>query len=99
MHTGGDLDRALDQSPILTGFVLGCSLLMTLSLALYGFSPLIAMRLPWRYLLSAPFFPVYMAWKLMVAAKGRPDRWVRTEREKPRQNATAKSEDKTPTAR
>ncbi len=91
--------RTFSEGPILEGFLLVCSLLMTLSLCIYALSPFVAMRLPARYFLSVPFFPIYLGWKLMVSSKGRPDRWVRTPREQARRDQRAECEDKahTPT--
>jgi cellulose synthase/poly-beta-1,6-N-acetylglucosamine synthase-like glycosyltransferase len=61
--------------------LLGCSLLMSISLAVYAVSPFLVMRLPWKYLCSLVFLPVYLCWKLLVSLRGRPKRWVRTTRE------------------
>jgi cellulose synthase/poly-beta-1,6-N-acetylglucosamine synthase-like glycosyltransferase len=56
--------------------------LLTVSLAAYAISPFLALRLPWKYLVSLFFFPVYVGWKLLISLGGRPQRWVRTARER-----------------
>jgi len=81
-------------SPILRGSLLACSLFMTASLLSYAFSPFIALRLPWRYVSSIAFFPVYVGWKLLISLSGRPKQWVRTERE-PSREAVAEHKDAT----
>jgi cellulose synthase/poly-beta-1,6-N-acetylglucosamine synthase-like glycosyltransferase len=93
------LSRPTDESLIVRGILFACSLLMTLSLFVYALSPYIAMRLPWRYLLSVAFFPFYLGWKMMVSAKGRPDRWVRTAREETHRDTSETFEDHASTTR
>ncbi len=58
---------------------------MTASLLTYALSPFVALRLPWRYLMSIAGFPIYVGWKLLISLGGRPTQWVRTEREPARE--------------
>jgi cellulose synthase/poly-beta-1,6-N-acetylglucosamine synthase-like glycosyltransferase len=58
----------------------------TFALAAYAMSPFLAMRLPWKYALSLPFFPFYVLWKVWISFRARPDRWIRTERALPRED-------------
>jgi hypothetical protein len=60
--------------------LLGCIGLMTAALAAYAISPFLAMRLDGKYALCIVFFPFYVGWKFWITLKGRPDRWVRTQR-------------------
>jgi cellulose synthase/poly-beta-1,6-N-acetylglucosamine synthase-like glycosyltransferase len=76
------LTPSAKASPILRGLLLACGLFMTTSLLAYGLSPFKAMRLPWRYLGSVALFPVYLRWKFLISARGRPKEWIRTERKK-----------------
>jgi len=66
--------------PILRGLLISCSILMTVSLLAYAISPFAALRLPWRFISSIAFFPVYVTWKFLISFSGRPEQWVRTER-------------------
>ena len=66
---------------VLGGFLLASAAFMTMSLATYALSPFLVLRLPLRYLSSTLLFPLYLSWKLLVALRGRPERWVRTSRE------------------
>jgi cellulose synthase/poly-beta-1,6-N-acetylglucosamine synthase-like glycosyltransferase len=61
--------------------LLGFSLLMALSVGGYALSPFWAMRLPWRYLITLAFFPLYVGWKFLVSLGGRPTAWIRTTRD------------------
>jgi hypothetical protein len=54
---------------------------MLATLILYAFSPIPALNLPVRYLMSLLFLPYYVAWKLRIAVGRRPREWVRTPRE------------------
>jgi len=63
------------------GSLLGFSLLSTVSVGAYALSPFWAMRLPWRYLKTLAFFPLYVGWKLLVSFGGRPTAWIRTTRD------------------
>jgi 1,2-diacylglycerol 3-beta-glucosyltransferase len=62
-------------------WLLAAAALMTAALVVYGVSPFLALRLPWRYARSVALFPLYMAWKLVVSRAGPPEVWVRTARE------------------
>ncbi len=68
-------------SRIPRGFLVSCMVFMTASLFTYALSPFVALRLPWRYLMSIAGFPIYVGWKLLISLGGRPTQWVRTERE------------------
>jgi cellulose synthase/poly-beta-1,6-N-acetylglucosamine synthase-like glycosyltransferase len=68
-------------SPLLGWFLLGNSLLMTVSLVAYAISPFLVLGLPVRYIAFLPFFPVYVCWKLLISLAGRPREWIRTARE------------------
>jgi cellulose synthase/poly-beta-1,6-N-acetylglucosamine synthase-like glycosyltransferase len=85
--TPGDLG-----SPMLRGFLVACMVFMTASLFTYALSPFVALRLPGRYLMSIATFPVYVGWKLLISLSGRPEQWVRTERE-PRPEMLAEHND------
>jgi cellulose synthase/poly-beta-1,6-N-acetylglucosamine synthase-like glycosyltransferase len=61
--------------------LLACTALMGVSVGLYGLSPFLAMRLPWRFARSLALVPAYVAWKALVRLQGRPKGWVRTARE------------------
>jgi len=86
------LTPAVLMSPILRGVLISCCLFLTTSLLTYALSPFVVLRLPWRYLWSIAFFPVYVGWKLLISLKGRPKQWVRTERE-PHREDLAEPED------
>ena len=58
-----------------------CFGLMTTALGAHAISPIVSMRLEWKYALSIVFFPVYLVWKSWISLQGPPDRWVRTPRE------------------
>jgi cellulose synthase/poly-beta-1,6-N-acetylglucosamine synthase-like glycosyltransferase len=68
------------QSPVAGWTLFACSLLMTVSLGAYAVAPFLTMSLPWRYLSSLTFFPVYLGWKLLISLGGRPKLWIRTAR-------------------
>ena len=53
----------------------------TLSLLIHALSPFLTSLLPWRFGLSLGCIVFYLPWKLLVLAQGRPDRWIRTDRE------------------
>lgn len=61
--------------------ILACDLLMAFSACLYALTPFVVMRLPWRYMGTLAFFPIFAVWKSLVALGGRPKSWVRTPRE------------------
>jgi cellulose synthase/poly-beta-1,6-N-acetylglucosamine synthase-like glycosyltransferase len=69
------------QLTVLGGFLLTSAVFLTMSLAIYAMSPFLVLRLPLRYLSSTLLFPLYLAWKLVVALRGRPRQWIRTARE------------------
>ena len=54
---------------------------MLLTMVAYALSPVAAMGLPARYLLSMLALPYYIAWKLLIGSRRRPEGWVRTPRE------------------
>jgi cellulose synthase/poly-beta-1,6-N-acetylglucosamine synthase-like glycosyltransferase len=81
------------SNPALRAVLLGCCGLMTAALAAYAVSPFLAMRLAWKYALSLLFFPFYLVWKLRVSFLGRPDHWVRTQRDSPRDEAEKRSDE------
>jgi hypothetical protein len=54
---------------------------MVLTLLAYALSPILAMKLPSRYLLSLFNLPVYVLWKLQLSSNKKPAEWVRTSRE------------------
>lgn len=58
---------------------------MVFTLVAYALSPIIAMKLPGRYLLSLFDLPVYIIWKLKLSANRKPAEWVRTSRENRRE--------------
>jgi cellulose synthase/poly-beta-1,6-N-acetylglucosamine synthase-like glycosyltransferase len=58
-----------------------CHSIATLALLVQLLSPFLLSFLPWRFALSLLYFPYYACWKLVVALRGRPKDWVRTERE------------------
>ena len=62
--------------------VIGAILITAWGLLLaYALSPLLIMGLPVRFLLSLIHLPYYMAWKLTLGRRRRPDLWIRTPRE------------------
>jgi cellulose synthase/poly-beta-1,6-N-acetylglucosamine synthase-like glycosyltransferase len=95
---------SLPDWPAAQGSLLGCAAIMTAALCAYALSPFLVLRLPWRYLTTLAFFPLYLAWKILVSLGGRPREWVRTGREshgdgmRARQDARAPEEESTPTA-
>jgi cellulose synthase/poly-beta-1,6-N-acetylglucosamine synthase-like glycosyltransferase len=68
---------------MLSVFLISSTGLSTLALGLHALSPFFVFRLSWHYLPSLFYFPVYASWKFFVSLGGRPDRWVRTNRERP----------------
>jgi hypothetical protein len=55
--------------------------MMLTALLAYALSPIQALRLPVRYLLSLLALPYFIVWKLSIATIRRPSAWVRTPRE------------------
>jgi len=92
LDASASLTSTVPGSFIVRGLLLSFSLFMTASLLTYAISPFIALRLPWRYISSIAFFPVYVGWKLLISLSGRPKHWVRTERE-PSREAVAEHEE------
>jgi hypothetical protein len=66
---------------ILRAALAASAIIMTLALGVYAVSPCLAMRLPLRYLGTLFQFPFYACWKLLVSLAGRPDQWIRTDRD------------------
>ena len=71
----------LDNIPWIRPLLVGSLVVMGVSVGLYGITPIIIFRLPWRYLLATTAFPFYLIWRLRVSSGGRPGRWVRTPRD------------------
>ena len=67
--------------PVARWSLMGFSLLIIVSVGVYALSPFWAMRLPWRYLKTLAFFPLYVGWKMLVSFGGRPTEWIRTSRD------------------
>lgn len=65
----------------LSWLLFAASFFMTAALCVYAVSPCVTLKLPWKYVAYLAFFPVYLLWKLLVVVQGRPNQWVRTERE------------------
>lgn len=63
-----------------TWVLLGASVLMVLSVGIYALSPFLVFNLPWSYLGTLAYVPIYAVWKLMVRLGGKPTQWVRTTR-------------------
>ena len=59
----------------------GSSLLIAASVGLYALAPFLVFGVPWRYLGTLAYVPVYALWKLTIRAGDKPARWVRTARE------------------
>ncbi|WP_165231458.1 glycosyltransferase family 2 protein [Aquisphaera insulae] len=57
------------------------SAMMAVAIVATTLGPFLCFGLPWRYALSLAYVPVYAFWKLLLALRPRPDRWVRTVRE------------------
>jgi cellulose synthase/poly-beta-1,6-N-acetylglucosamine synthase-like glycosyltransferase len=74
-------------------FLLGCLCLFTASLGVYAVSPFLALRLAWKYALAIALFPLYSIWRFWISLKGRPDRWVRTRRQPPREEQQARTDE------
>jgi cellulose synthase/poly-beta-1,6-N-acetylglucosamine synthase-like glycosyltransferase len=63
-------------------FVIGsCQSIATLALLMQMVSPFLLSLLPWRFILGLIYLPYYVIWKVGVALKSAPSRWVRTPRE------------------
>jgi cellulose synthase/poly-beta-1,6-N-acetylglucosamine synthase-like glycosyltransferase len=58
-----------------------CHSIATLAMLVQLLSPFLLSFLPWRFALSLFYFPYYACWKFLVALRGRPTDWVRTDRE------------------
>jgi cellulose synthase/poly-beta-1,6-N-acetylglucosamine synthase-like glycosyltransferase len=71
----------LREEEVIPAILLCLSIPMTLALALYAFSPFLALKMPWSTLKTLAFAPVYLVWKLLVSLGGRPTEWIRTARE------------------
>jgi hypothetical protein len=69
--------------PAATILLVFLSAVEIVALAAYLLVPFLVFRLPWRYLSSLLYAPLYAAWKSLVALGGRPSQWVRTARETP----------------
>ena len=67
----------------LSAFLIGSSFLMSLALMVHAICPFLVFQLPWKYLLSLLYLPLYAVWKLPAMFSGRPTQWVRTARESP----------------
>jgi hypothetical protein len=79
-----DLLAAIAAGPdsiLARGLFWGFSLFMAVSIGVYALSPFLAMRLPWRYVKTLAFFPLYVGWKMLVSFGGRPTEWIRTTRD------------------
>lgn len=61
--------------------LIGACATVATTVALYALSPFVAFGVPWRYLGTLAYVPVYGLWKLTIGAGGKPTRWVRTARE------------------
>jgi cellulose synthase/poly-beta-1,6-N-acetylglucosamine synthase-like glycosyltransferase len=57
--------------------------LMPLAILMTMVAPFLRFKLPWSYTLALAYVPVYASWKLILALRPRPSRWVRTVREQP----------------
>ena len=76
------LQSMLERQEYALVFVIGlCQSVAILALAVQAVSPFLLSLLPWRFGLSLLYVPYYVMWKMVVAFKTRPSKWVRTPRE------------------
>lgn len=58
----------------------GLSGLTILAVGLYALCPFVTFEIPWRYLGTFVYIPVYAIWKLTLRLGEKPSEWVRTAR-------------------
>ncbi|MGP0067892.1 MAG: glycosyltransferase family 2 protein [Isosphaeraceae bacterium] len=81
--TYSSLRDVLERREYVLAFVIGfCQSIATLALAMLAASPFLLSMLPWRFARSFLYLPYYAMWKLGVALRAGPARWVRTPRER-----------------